>query len=128
MNESKDMLEEAIERSFEDLKNLDAGSEERKTAVEDLAKLYRLKIDENKADDEVALKETEQDLARQTKDDDRKEQRREHWVRVGIAGGEIILPLAFYAFWLQSGFKFEETGVFTSPTFKGLTKWFKPKK
>ncbi|MCD7903628.1 MAG: hypothetical protein LUF91_07750 [Oscillospiraceae bacterium] len=70
MDESKDLLEEAIVAGFEDLKNLQPGSEEQRAVVDDLVKLYRLKIDQNKAEDEVALKETEQDLAQQAKDAD----------------------------------------------------------
>lgn len=128
MDESKDLLEEAIVAGFEDLKNLQPGSEEQRAAVDDLVKLYRLKIDQNKAEDEVALKETEQDLAQQAKDTDRKEQQKERWVRVAVAGGEIILPLAFYTVFMVCGFKFEETGVWTSPTFKGLIKFFRPTK
>lgn len=51
MDESKDLLEEAIVAGFEDLKNLQPGSEEQRAAVDDLVKLYRLKIDQNKAED-----------------------------------------------------------------------------
>jgi hypothetical protein len=46
-------------------------------------------------------------------------------------GIEIIgigLPLIFYASWMRRGFKFEETGTYTSTTFKGLFNRFKPTK
>ena len=38
----------------------------------------------------------------------------------------IVLPLSFYAVWMKRGLQFEETGSFTSKTFQGLTKFFKP--
>ncbi|MCD8372126.1 MAG: hypothetical protein LUD27_02360 [Clostridia bacterium] len=45
---------------------------------------------------------------------------------IGIA--EIVLPLTFYAIWLRRGFKFEETGTYTSSTFRNLFNNFKPVK
>lgn len=45
-----------------------------------------------------------------------------------IAAAEIVLPLVFYAAWMRKGFKFEETGTFTSTTFRGLFGKFKPTK
>lgn len=50
------------------------------------------------------------------------------YVKTGVEVLGIILPLAFYANWMMEGFKFEETGSFTSTTFKGLFQKFKPTK
>lgn len=49
-------------------------------------------------------------------------------VKVGIALTEIVVPLAFYGIWMKQGFKFEETGSFTSTTFKNLFNRFRPTK
>ncbi len=49
-------------------------------------------------------------------------------VRTGVAVGELVLPLMFYGIWMNRGFKFEETGSFTSTTFKNLLNRFKPTK
>ncbi|MFI3115345.1 MAG: hypothetical protein R3Y12_04300 [Clostridia bacterium] len=45
---------------------------------------------------------------------------------IEIAG--VVVPMMFYASWMKKGFRFEETGTFTSTTFKGLFNRFKPTK
>ena len=64
----------------------------------------------------------------ETSDIQLEESRIDRWVKIGIAGAELLVPLTFYGIWLWTGFKFEETGTYVSPTFKHLIKFFKPKK
>lgn len=45
---------------------------------------------------------------------------------VSVAG--IVLPLMFYNKWMEEGMTFEETGVFTSSTFRGFLSKMKPGK
>lgn len=45
---------------------------------------------------------------------------------VCIKSAEIIVPIMFYSIWMRKGLKFEETGTFTSQTFKGLINRFRP--
>jgi len=84
---------------------------------------------------ELALKERELD----SKDADRtqegelqkrqaRDQMIDRCVRTGVAVGELVLPLVFYGIWMNKGFKFEETGSFTSTTFKNLLNRFRPTK
>ena len=113
--ETRKLLNEEIETEFRNLYTLGAGSEEHAKAVEDLAKLYRLKIDEDKihVEEDVKLTQTMKDW----------------WIDLGKMGVEamgVILPLMFYAAWMRRGFKFEETGTFTSTTFRGLFSRFRP--
>ena len=56
------------------------------------------------------------------------EQTKERYFRFGAEAAGIILPLIFYATWMRKGFKFEESGTFTSTTFRGLFQKFKPTK
>lgn len=44
----RDLLEREIATEFEDLSSLNAGSKEKSVAIESLAKLYKLKIDEDR--------------------------------------------------------------------------------
>lgn len=44
----RNLLEQEIEAEFNDLSSLDPGSKEKATAIENLTKLYRLKIDEDR--------------------------------------------------------------------------------
>jgi hypothetical protein len=48
------------------------------------------------------------------------------YAKLGIEIAGVVLPLIFYSHWMKNGLKFEETGTFTSQTFKGLINRFKP--
>ena len=68
-----------------------------------------------------------------TQDDEIKRQQinetvKDRYFRVAIAGAELLIPLMFYGIWMRKGFKFEETGTYTSTTFKGLINRFRPTK
>ena len=78
-------------------------------------------------------KREERELDRQESEDQFKkdqlaEQAKDRYIRLGLEAAGIILPLAFYAVWMKKGFKFEETGIYTSTTFRGLFNRFKPTK
>ena len=186
----KTLLEEEIAGEFGELSSLQVGSEEHTRAVDNLVKLYKLRIDEAKADmdyrekrdrremeaeqfkSDLERREQEQQLKRdqleeqikeresdnqfreqeqQLKRDQLDEQIKEHedetdfrereeqlkrdqmedealgrYIRLGAELASIVLPLMFYANWMTKGFKFEETGTFTSTTFKSLFNRFKP--
>ena len=72
---------------------------------------------QKKHDDEIGLKAMEYD-----------KQRKENIFKWCLGIAELILPLMFYAKWMKVGLKFEETGTFTSSTFRGLFTHFKPTK
>lgn len=95
----------------------------------------QLKAQEQLQAAEIALKERELN----SKDADRiqeealqrsqaRDQMIDRCVRTGVAVGELVLPLIFYGIWMNRGFKFEETGAFTSTTFKNLLNRFRPTK
>ncbi len=150
MDEITEMLNEAIKAEINGLYDLDPGSEDRSAAIDDLAKLYRLRIDEAKSENDLSEKRAQFKLENDSKQLDRilkekletengergerlgkmqaAEQAKDRIFRAGIAAAEIVLPLVFYAAWMRKGFKFEETGTFTSTTFRGLFGKFKPTK
>lgn len=139
-NEIRDLLGEEIKAQIDDLYSLEAGSREKSRAINDLATLYKLKIEEdkNKLDfeekkekrliendrliEEVNCHEQDEKL----KQEQLSEQIKERYFKLGIATAEIVLPLIFYASWMKKGFKFEETGTYTSTTFRGLFNRFRP--
>ena len=104
----KELLSEQIAGEFGDLASLETGSEEHARAVDDLVKLYKLRIDESKADSDTAANA------------------KDRYLRLGMEIAGLVLPLVFYAHWMKLGFKFEETGAFTSTTFRGLFNRFRP--
>lgn len=149
----KDLLSEEIKTQIRELSELSPGSAEKSKAVDDLATLYKLKIDETKMELDFDEKQARRKMDKENrlKDDALKEQQlkdensvherdelirkeqlaeqvKDRYIRLGIAAAEIILPLIFYSKWMKKGFKFEETGTFTSTTFRGLFNRFKPTK
>ena len=46
----KDLLNEEIATEIQNLSELEAGSDEKSSAIDDLAKLYKLRIEENKSE------------------------------------------------------------------------------
>ena len=131
----KDLLNEEIATEIQNLSELKAGSDEKSSAIDDLAKLYKLRIDyknsEWDADEKYDRRVMEGEA--NTKDDELKqkqleEQVKERYFRVGVAAAELMVPLIFYGIWMRKGFKFEETGTYTSKTFTGLINRFRPTK
>ena len=124
------------------LSNLEPGSKEQQTAVENVTKLYRLGLEDVKADTDydekiyrrdVDAQHEQEELDRQAREEHFKkdqlaEQTKDRYFKLGIAAAEIVLPLIFYATWMKRGFKFEETGTYTSTTFRGLFNRFRPTK
>lgn len=152
MNELiKEKLEEEIQTEIEDLSNFETGSKEKAAAIDDLVKLYKLKIEEDKGERDSIDKENERNLTAQEHDreatlkesqfehstgldysesklkkDQLSEQIKDRYFRVALEVAGIIIPLIFYATWMRKGFEFEKEGTFTSTTFKGLFNRFKP--
>ena len=126
--EIRRLLGEEIKTEIRDLSTLEPGSKEKSTAIEDLAKLYRLRIEETRNEWDFNEKYESRDSDIQFKKDQLEEQVKDRYFRFGIEAAGIILPLIFYAIWMKRGFKFEETGTYTSTTFRGLFNRFKPTK
>jgi hypothetical protein len=119
-----ELLSEAIASEFDNLSSLDPGSEEHSKAVESLSKLYKLKIEETKNESDLIEKQKEE----QFKQEQMREQKIDRWVKVGVAVGELAIPLMFYGAWMRRGFKFEETGSYCSQTFRNFFSRLKPTK
>lgn len=153
MADIQSLLDGVIETEIQNLRSLSSGSDEKSKAIQNLATLHKLRIEEIKAEtdadekrerremdgkqrkDELTLKERELDSKEADRDREETFQKRQaidqmidRCVRTGVAVGELVLPLVFYGIWMNKGFKFEETGSFTSTTFKNLLNRFRPTK
>lgn len=129
------MLDEEIKAGLEGLSSLDYGSKEHSEAVENLTKLYKLRIEDSKAAmeynkeiDNDQFRRDQMEKEEQSRKEQLAEQRIDRYVRIGIAAAELVVPIVFYNIWMKRGFKFEETGSFTSTTFRGLINRFRPTK
>lgn len=124
VDKNRMLLEKTIESMIQDLNVLQIGSKERASAIEDLTKLYKLKIDESKTELEQEEK-FERRIMDQTQAIEQKKDRRIKYVIEAVGIGA---PLIFYGIWMNRGFKFEETGTFASKTFMNLINRFRPTK
>lgn len=135
-------LANVILSQINELSDFDPGSTEQQTAVENVTKLYKLALEDIKTENdyeektyrrEADAQHEQNELDRQTREEEFKadqlaEQKKDRYFRIGLGVAEIVLPLIFYASWMKRGFKFEETGTYTSKTFMNLFNRFKPTK
>lgn len=146
MAEIKTLLDDVIETEIRNLKQFSSDDEGKVDAIRDLAALHKLRIEEIKAqtDAEEKAQRREMDSEQRkaeliSKDTDRtqdeklqacqlREQKIDRYVRVGVAAVELMAPLVFYGIWMKRGFKFEESGVYSSTTFRNLFSRFRPTK
>lgn len=149
----RNLLEDEIATEFEDLGSLEAGSKEKSTAIENLVKLYRLKIDDDKNtwefnekyDQRIAENERHQldgqlkekqidgdselrERELEIKKEQMKEQSKDRWFNLGIQVGTVLIGIIAYDRWFKRGLKFEETGSITAPMTKNLLSRMLPKK
>lgn len=114
MAEIKKLLDDAIETEIIYLNSL-SDVDNKSEVIKNLAVLHKLRIDEIKTEMETDERHERRFLDKEIND-----------ARMGIAVLELVLPLIFYNIWMKRGLRFEETGTFTSQTFKNLFNRFKP--
>ena len=134
----EELLDEVIESELVNFKTLKMSSEEKKAMVEYLVKLNGIQNDRKEAsrkDTEMELKHLELEDKIEFESTDRAFKKllsnRETLLTIGKCSIEvlgILVPIGFYSRWMKRGFEFEETGTYTSATFKGLFGKFKPTK
>jgi hypothetical protein len=119
-------LDDEIEKSIKNLSNLKDGSEERRDAIKNLETLYKLHLEDIKLSIDNVDKCEKRSIEEEHNKRILKEQIKDRYGKIGLVILEVGLPLLFYAGWLKMGFKFEETGTFTSGTFRGFWNRLKP--
>lgn len=124
-------LEDTIEKEIQNLSDLQTGSKEKSAAVEDLAKLYNLKIEETKVEQanvEANEKRVMNDRDWLAKQEQLDSQIKDRWINVAVQVGLTLSSLIAYNCWFKRGLRFEETGTVTSPMTKNLISKMLPKK
>lgn len=123
---TSELLESQIASDLEKLKSLPNG-EEKEELVKNIEKLYKLKIEEQKANDEAEIKSKavyaeieKNDYDRQTKKETMAETRKTHTIDTVVEVVKIGVPALLYGVFLSKGFKFETDGVYSSKTFQNL--------
>ncbi|WP_301425271.1 hypothetical protein, partial [Bacteroides caecimuris] len=137
---------EQIKAELGGLSGLAVGSKEHTEAIEGLAKLYRLRIDDSKAameynkeidDENFRRDQMEQEKTQhqeqvereeQSRKEQLAEQKKDRYIKIGIAAAELMVPLVFFAKIYQMGYDLEKDGTFTVQTLKNLIRFVKPTK
>ena len=127
-DEIRAKLDEEIMDQLSVLSDMDVGSDKRKTAVDDLVKLYRLRIEETKNDRDFIEGVNAREREEQFKKEQIVDQVKERKFRFGMAAAELLIPLIFYASMFYSGLDLEKEGTCTSNMLRNLISRFKPTK
>ena len=137
----EEMLLERLKEGLDNLNNLKP--EEKAKVIRDLAVIHGLRVEELKTRWDYELKyenmerEFEVKYENMKREDEHKKREEElkkeqsRWDKInqyithGIATAGIVFPLIFYGIWMKKGLKFEETGTYTSGTFRNLINRFR---
>lgn len=132
MAEIKKLLDDAIKTEINNL-NSASDKDEKSEVIKNLTALHKLRIEEIKTETEIEEKSERRAMDKAAHDEDATlkafqldENTLDRYAKIGIAAAELVLPLMFYGVWMSRGLRFEETGTFTSQTFKNLFNRFKP--
>ena len=135
MDEIKDLLGEEIKKEIGNLSSLGDATEKKSKAIDDIAKLYRLKLEQDKIEAEHEDSRNRPELEKEAKDDERvsrEEQRKgvnlDRVINVGLQVLTVVGGWIAYDIWHRRGLKFEETGSVTSPFTRNLMTKMLPKK
>ena len=125
-----DLLLEEIEQEFNDLKDVEMGTEKYKASVDGLAKLLDRAIELRKIDADRNDKESELDI--RSKDLELREQRDKYdkidqLIRNGISIAGIVIPTVVTIWGTLKTFQFEEEGSITTNIGRGFINKLLPK-
>nr|DAF86214.1 MAG TPA: hypothetical protein [Siphoviridae sp. ctx254] len=126
--ELNERLDKELERRFEDLGNLETGSDEQGKATDNIVKLYKLRMDENEQENSKNADEDKAVLERHKLELEEQKAKDDKLIRILTTVTSVGVTIAGFAVgshWYGKGFKFEETGTICSSTFKGLMRDFR---
>lgn len=126
--EIEKLLDEEIQYEFSTLKDAEKGSEEYKTSVDGLTKLLDRAIEMKKIDIETQEKIETREFENDLKLKQMKEDKKDRWVKNGIAIGGIVIPTIVTVWGTLKSFKFEEEGTITTIMGRGFINKLLPKK
>lgn len=126
--ELNERLDKELERRFEDLGNLETGSDEQGKATDNIVKLYKLRMDENEQENSKNADEDKAVLERHKLELEEQKAKDDKLIRILTTVTSVGVTIAGFAVgshWYGKGFKFEETGTICSSTFKSLMRDFR---
>ena len=122
------LLYEAIENAFNELNEMDNGSEERKAKVDELAKLMDRAIEMEKIDVDCKNKEKALDNEQVFKQQQMIDEKHDRLVKNVISVAGIVLPLAITVWGTIVSFNFERNDSISTIMGRGYIQKLLPKK
>lgn len=122
-DEIKGKLEDIVLKKLRAFETTD-DPEERKILIREIADLCEMKNNEEK----INLQYDSSFREDMKQAEEMQNSKKDRIVKILTTLLEVMSPLVFYGIWMNRGFKFEEKGTYSSPTFRGLIKFFKPTK
>ena len=124
----KHRLSEEIEKEFEDLQRMKLGSDEHRTAVDELTKLVDRYNEMEKLDGEREEKAANRLIDDEFKAAQTKRDAINKWIDHVIAIAGIVLPLAVTIWGTKASFRFEKEDSVTTIMGRGFVNKLLPKK
>lgn len=119
-DQNRELLEEAIAKALENLDDEEVGSEEYSKRINDIRKLYELKIDEEKIDESrnSAAMQRAQDTEKMMHEAElKKEETKQTIFKISGDIVKVGLTLGAYGIWLLKILFFEENGTIRTKAF-----------
>lgn len=119
------LLEEQLKSGINHIGDLSDGSEEKARQIDDVATLYKLKIEEAKVQASLIQAENERTKNERDLEQNKAVLRNERLLQFVKTGAEVaifVVGLIFYGNEIKRGYKYEyeENGYVSSPTFKNV--------
>ena len=119
MDETRQLLTDQLAEDIRALSTLTG--DEKTEAIENIAKLYRLKIDEVRIEVEAEARRLELENQHNEKVVELDNSKRDRYIQYAVTGVSGLLGMGFYWTCLRNITKFEETGVYRSSAFRILS-------
>ena len=127
MEELKEIVIDEIKSEIENLKNLQAGSDEKSKAIESINSLYKTVVEDSKSELDYQIRNRQLNLDTDKVDNewtvstnDMKERVKDRYWKAALEAAGIGVPALIYVICYCKGLEFEKTGTVTSSFFKSL--------
>lgn len=124
----KRLLSDEIKSELEELKKMEVGTEQYKTAVDGITKLADRVIEIEKLEADIEEKRNTRLCDLEFKEKQLQEEKKDRWIRNGIAAAGIAIPSIITIWGTVKSFQFEKEGTITTIMGRGFINKLLPKK
>ena len=128
MMEINDLLEHEISVRMEQMDAISLKDKEYQTAVESVTKLIDRSIEFEKLRIDQDNHHETHDFEKKMKTEQAKDERKDSWIRNGIAVASVIIPTLVTIWGTKKSFEFEKEGTITTVMGRGFLNKLLPKK